>query len=120
MIQQELNNLIDKVIGTKGNLKVPAFWMRKILKDLVKQNEITFYVDDIEYKALRGMTWYEYANSENNTDFICSRALDTVQYITEDAILNIGFGGIELRELPRPEGRDVIQPNGRYYCEYPE
>lgn len=113
MIQQELNDLIDKVIGTKGNLKVPAFWMRKILKDLVKQNEITFYVDDVEYKALRGMTWYEYANSENNTDFECSNISGSVYYTPENT-------DIILRYVGHSYGYDVIQPNGRYHHVNPE
>jgi hypothetical protein len=36
MREQELNKLLDKAIGTKGNLKVPSFWMRKIFKELIE------------------------------------------------------------------------------------
>lgn len=48
--QQEIKNLIDKSIGTKGSLKIPSFWMSKILKDVLdllqKDNE-----DEEKWKA---------------------------------------------------------------------
>lgn len=36
MREQELNNLLDKVIGTKGNLRIPSFWMRKVFSALME------------------------------------------------------------------------------------
>lgn len=34
MSKEKLNNLIDKVIGKDGPLRVPAYWMRKVLKNI--------------------------------------------------------------------------------------
>lgn len=45
MREQELKHLLDKVIGTKGNLHIPAYWMHRLLTgffDKIKQ------VDDIQ------------------------------------------------------------------------
>lgn len=36
MKEQELNNLLDKAIGTKGNLRIPSFWMRKVFSALME------------------------------------------------------------------------------------
>lgn len=35
MEESKLNEQIDKVVGTKGNLQVPPYWMNKTLKDIV-------------------------------------------------------------------------------------
>lgn len=37
MKEQELNNLLDKAIGTKGNLQIHSYWMNKIFKELLQQ-----------------------------------------------------------------------------------
>lgn len=42
--KQEIQKTIDRLVGTKGNLNIPSWWMRKILSDLVKyceDNELT-------------------------------------------------------------------------------
>ena len=39
MEKQELNNLLDKVIGIKGDLKVPSYWMNKTLKSIIEYND---------------------------------------------------------------------------------
>jgi hypothetical protein len=36
MKEQELNNLLDKAIGTKGNLQIHSYWMNKIIKGLME------------------------------------------------------------------------------------
>lgn len=36
MREKELNELLDSAIGTKGNLRVPAYWMRRIFKGLME------------------------------------------------------------------------------------
>lgn len=36
MKEQELNELLDRAIGTKGNLRIPAYWMRNIFKGLME------------------------------------------------------------------------------------
>lgn len=58
MKEQELNNLLDKAIGTKGNLKVPSFWMRKIFKELIEwcksQNNSQGCATNIKWSILQG------------------------------------------------------------------
>ena len=39
MDTQKLYDLIDKVIGKKGPLRVPAYWMRRVLNSIVKKSE---------------------------------------------------------------------------------
>lgn len=36
MNKQEIQKTIDRVVGTKGTLRIPSWWMHKILSDLVK------------------------------------------------------------------------------------
>lgn len=36
METQKLHNLIDKVIGTKGSLRTPAYWMRRVLNAIME------------------------------------------------------------------------------------
>lgn len=36
MKEKELNELIDSAVGIKGNLRLPAYWMKKILKGLME------------------------------------------------------------------------------------
>lgn len=35
MEENKLNELIDKTVGTKGNLQIPSYWMNKTLKDII-------------------------------------------------------------------------------------
>jgi hypothetical protein len=44
--QQEIKNLIDKSIGTKGSLDIPSFWMNKILKDAIDLSQEN--IDELE------------------------------------------------------------------------
>lgn len=47
--QQEIKNLIDKSIGTKGSLKIHSFWMSKILKDAIDlSQENSEDIDELE------------------------------------------------------------------------
>lgn len=36
MKEQELNELLDSAIGTKGNFRIPSYWMRRIFKGLME------------------------------------------------------------------------------------
>lgn len=36
MKEKELNELLDKAIGTKGNLRIPSYWMRKVFSGLME------------------------------------------------------------------------------------
>lgn len=36
MKEKELNELLDSAIGTKGNLRIPSYWMRKVFSGLME------------------------------------------------------------------------------------
>lgn len=36
MKEQELNELLDSTIGTKGNFRIPSYWMRKVFSSLME------------------------------------------------------------------------------------
>lgn len=47
MDTQKLHDLIDKVIGKDGPLRTPAYWMRRVLKDMVNNiTELKTWVGD--------------------------------------------------------------------------
>lgn len=88
MKEQELNKLLDKAIGTKGNLKVPSFWMRKIFKELIEwcksqnnsQNSSQDYVTKEELNNKQD--WIPDLNTIRNN---ANNALKSIppEYITE-------------------------------------
>lgn len=39
MIREELTALIDRVIGSKGILRTPSYWMRKVLNSIIEYCE---------------------------------------------------------------------------------
>ena len=50
----EIQSLIDRVIGKKGNLKTPAWWMRKLLNEIIdwiqkKEDDIKVLEKSIEF-----------------------------------------------------------------------
>jgi hypothetical protein len=58
MKEQELNKLLDKAIGTKGNLQIHSYWMNKTLKGIIEYNKtlipsiptkISYFDNDIGY-----------------------------------------------------------------------
>jgi hypothetical protein len=40
MTREELSALFDRVIGSKGILRIPSYWMRKILNDAITYLEV--------------------------------------------------------------------------------
>jgi hypothetical protein len=73
MEKQELNNLIDKSIGTKGELRIHSYWMRKIFSNLI---------DYIPTKASKLIEEYGVANIptklsqlENDADYTSNQEL---------------------------------------------
>jgi hypothetical protein len=49
MSKEKLNNLIDKVIGKDGPLRVPAYWMNKTLKNIGELiSSIADHVNNVE------------------------------------------------------------------------
>lgn len=53
MNTQELHDLIDKVIGKKGPLRVPAYWMRRVMLDIIK------YVESRYSEVLKEITKFK-------------------------------------------------------------
>ena len=73
MKEQELNNLLDKAIGTKGDLRIHSYWMRKIFSNLL---------DYIPTKASQLIEQFGKANIptkisqlENDADYISNQEL---------------------------------------------
>ena len=85
MREQELNNLLDKVIGTKGNLRIPSFWMRKVFsalmewaKSLTPKVDVPTKISQLENDA--GIATESYVNEQitianNYTDSAISSAI---------------------------------------------
>jgi hypothetical protein len=48
-----------------GSNGIPDGWT---IENYNESNLITFYIDNIEYQAIEGMTWKEWINSEYNTN----------------------------------------------------
>ena len=79
---------------------------------------ITFYYDDVEYTAEKGMTWYDFCNSKYNVDG-WSTDLDmtpgsTITTYEEDW----GFGGayhvLSYKEYGQVSPTEIILENYRY------
>ena len=80
MDTQKLHDLIDKVIGKDGPLRTPAYWMRRVLKDMVNNiTELKTWVGDAmlileaKVKALlanyiKSIPEFTYAELENLKD----------------------------------------------------
>ena len=73
MKEQELNNLLDKAIGTKGNLQIHSYWMNKTLKGIIEYNK-TLINDNIEL-------------INNNIPTKISYLDNDIGYVTEDYVL---------------------------------
>lgn len=67
MDTQKLHDLIDKVIGKTGPLRTPAWWMRKVLKNIVNkaENDISKLREEVDvslsqkFSQLKGYTYRE-------------------------------------------------------------
>ena len=53
MDTQKLHDLIDKVIGKKGPLRVPSYWMGRVIKSIVKYSEASHKTALSEINKLR-------------------------------------------------------------------
>ena len=67
MKEQELNNLLDKAIGTKGNLQIHSYWMNKIFKELLQQIPTTI------------------AQLEDSKEYISEKEIE-VNYVKQDQL----------------------------------
>lgn len=55
-------------------------------------NTITFILDGAEYKAIKGMTWEEFINSEYNNDFFIKVDNRVYTRMTGQAVLYAAIG----------------------------
>lgn len=117
MKERELNKLLDKAIGTKGNLKVPSFWMRQIFKELIEwcksQNNSQDYITEEE---LNNRDYATYSDLNNKQDRIYD--LTTIRNNANNALKSIPSEYVTEAELEQKKCRidwDIIgRPNIGY------
>lgn len=108
MTEQELNKLLDKAIGTKGNLKVPSFWMRRIFKELIEwcksqnnsQNNSQDYITEEE---LNSRNYATYSDLNNKQDWIPD--LTTIRNNANNALKSIPSEYVTETELEQKKCR---------------
>lgn len=79
MKEQELKNLIDKSVGTKGPLKIPSFWMKEIfyglmewVKRLIPKIEVPINVSQLR----------------NDANYASKEYVDDVAYTKQDELIS--------------------------------
>ena len=117
MKEQELNKLLDKAIGTKGNLKVPSFWMRKIFKELIEWcKSYNNSQDYITEKELNNRDYATYIDLSYKQDWIPD--LDTIRNNANNALKSIPPEYITEAELEQKKCRIdwyiIVNPRTRY------
>lgn len=83
MSKEKLNNLIDKVIGKVGPLRVPAYWMNKLFKDIVTQiskTEGSIAAVDSKVNETKASVPTKVSQLENDSLF---RTLKNVKTVTQ-------------------------------------
>lgn len=113
---QPMSNPSGEVV-IRNISKVVGFRMEATLK--IKGNgggEITFTVDGVEYKALEGMTWYDFYESEYNVDGFWTNTNEYVYVRTEgdDPFMTTDLFLYDEDLSVMPMGQDVIVA-GRAY-----
>ena len=86
MKEQELNNLLDKAIGTKGNLQIHSYWMNKIIKGLMDQIpiEVSQLKNDRQYTSKKDVQ--ELINSIDLSNYVTNA--DIANFATTQHIEN--------------------------------
>lgn len=95
MKEQELNELLDKAIGTKGNLRIPAYWMRKVFSGLMEWCKALTPDVDVPTKVSQLANDADYATSsdvDNKLSNTYSSALNESKKYTDDTIA-VAIGG---------------------------
>ena len=75
MREKELNELLDKAIGTKGNLRIPAYWMRKVFSGLMEWCKGLTPDVDVPTKI---------SQLENDVELVTQGYVDTIASQIED------------------------------------
>lgn len=79
MEKQKLHDLIDKVIGKEGTLRTPAYWMRRVLNDVVGAvdgNATDITKLEAKINSLEKSLTESLGNINNKLDSIISRVND--------------------------------------------
>ena len=98
MREQELNNLLDSVIGTKGNFRIPSFWMRKVFSALMEwakgldsninvPTKISQLENDVDYSKLTDISIVP----SQQTFLYLSPNQVTSQYVSSNRDITIVF-----------------------------
>ena len=97
MKEQELNELIDKGIGIKGPLKIPAFWMRKILNNVlvyIKENvdSLTKLINDsikqLDKTFNKIDETFNTIDEKFNDPKLCNKSIENLTFRGQNVYLN--------------------------------
>lgn len=64
MTREKLSALIDRAVGTKGILRIPAYWMRKILNAIISYLEPDASVSFTSAKAVQNKVIRQYVDEK--------------------------------------------------------
>ena len=104
---QEIKNIIDRVVGNKGNLNIPSWWMNKILTDITN-----FVGEDEKYSELND-TINNLSDKINNP--VQTVELFCVEAFTGDISYRIDDNIKKLKEWEQNGGLKCVYIDG-----YPE
>ena len=82
MEENKLNELIDKTVGTKGNLQIPSYWMNKTLKDII--NHVNTQDQNIDFSIQHLL---------ERTSDLQNRLNHETNFKIEDVIIASEYGG---------------------------
>jgi hypothetical protein len=122
MSKEKLNNLIDKVVGKVGLLRVPAYWMNKLFKDIVTQiskTEGSIAAVDSKVNETKASIPTKVSQLENDLGFANTESLPSLHSVvtTEedqgiinliDFKSNIYYSISDKYKLNSPNGESVL------------
>lgn len=85
MSKEKLNNLIDKVIGKVGPLRVPAYWMNKLFKDIgewISKTEESITAVDSKIDKTKASIPTKVSQLENDEKYISPEYAETIEIST--------------------------------------
>ena len=110
MNSKNLHDLIDKVIGKKGTLRTPAYWMRRVFRSLMEwveglTAEVKRDIDRVTSDVLRQLPHYTYNELHALKD--AGRLLPGQQYVLTD------YTPV-LSAQCSPERFDIVTPDNTF------
>lgn len=70
MTREKLSALIDRAVGTKGILRIPAYWMRKILNAIISYLEPDASVSFTSAKAVQNKVIRQYVDEKTEIYYL--------------------------------------------------